>query len=110
MLITDEEDRARFAKQKLKDIDPARAKLIVGGSRGRMGYGQAPDSAYSPLSEGLYDPSMSPRHGSQSPRPMQRTGSPSPLAGPKHSLGMPPQHTQQGNFEDISTCLKVTRS
>ncbi|XP_044180838.1 rab-3-interacting molecule unc-10-like isoform X8 [Acropora millepora] len=86
----DEDERARLAKQKLKDIDPVRAKLIVGGARGRMGYGQAPDSAYSPLSEGLYDPSISPRHGGQSPRPMQRTGSPSPLAGSKHQ-GLPTQ-------------------
>ena len=57
-----------------------------------MGYGQAPDSVYSPQNEGMYDPSMSPRPGRQSPRPMARTGSPSPLSGPKHSLGMPPHH------------------
>ncbi|XP_022806323.1 regulating synaptic membrane exocytosis protein 1-like isoform X7 [Stylophora pistillata] len=87
----DEEERARAVKQKLKDVDPARAKLVVGGAKGRMGYGQAPDSVFA-QNEGMYDPGMSPRPGRQSPRPMARTGSPSSLPGHKHSLGMPPHH------------------
>lgn len=100
-LTADEEERARLAKQKLRDVDPARAKLIVGGVKGRMGYGHAPDSVYATQNEGMYDPGVSPRPGRQSPRPMQRTGSPSPLSGPKHPSGMPPHHqglhTPQGN-------------
>ncbi|XP_020630971.1 regulating synaptic membrane exocytosis protein 1-like isoform X4 [Orbicella faveolata] len=90
-MVQDEEERARAVKQKIKDIDPARAKLVVGGAKGRMGYGQAPDSVFT-QNGGMYDPSMSPRPGRQSPRPTARTGSPSPLPGPKHSLGMPPHH------------------
>ncbi|XP_022806322.1 regulating synaptic membrane exocytosis protein 2-like isoform X6 [Stylophora pistillata] len=90
-MVQDEEERARAVKQKLKDVDPARAKLVVGGAKGRMGYGQAPDSVFA-QNEGMYDPGMSPRPGRQSPRPMARTGSPSSLPGHKHSLGMPPHH------------------
>ncbi|XP_068735837.1 regulating synaptic membrane exocytosis protein 1-like isoform X2 [Montipora capricornis] len=90
----DEEERARVAKQKLRDVDPTRAKLIVGGTKGRMGYGHAPDSVYAPPNGGLYETGISPRPGSQSPRPVPRTRSPSPLTGPKHSFGMLPHHQE----------------
>ncbi|XP_068707138.1 regulating synaptic membrane exocytosis protein 2-like isoform X5 [Montipora foliosa] len=93
-MIQDEEERARVAKQKLRDVDPTRAKLIVGGAKGRMGYGHAPDSVYAPPNGGLYETGISPRPGSQSPRPVPRTRSPSPLTGPKHSFGMLPHHQE----------------
>ena len=59
--------RARVTRQRLPDMDAAKPKLVVGGSRGRAAYGQAPDSVYTDQLPYDRSPSVSPRHGPQSP-------------------------------------------
>ncbi|XP_032240219.1 regulating synaptic membrane exocytosis protein 2 isoform X4 [Nematostella vectensis] len=77
----DEEERIRMAKQKLREMEIDRSKLVIGGSRGRMGYGQAPDHVYGEMP---YDPTMSPRPGRHSPRM-----SGSPVHQPRPGQGAP---------------------
>lgn len=69
------------------DID--KAKLVIGGSRGRVGYGQVPDHVYGEMP---YDPALThPRSGHHSPRM-------SPVSHPRHPIGpnMSPSH--QGKY------------
>lgn len=98
-----------MARQKLKEMDLNKAKLVVGGSRGRHVIGHAPDSAYGDA--GMHEHGMSPRYGHppmrsgrQSPQMSPRTGSPSPgpyqrpqygrmSPGPPHG---PPGRTEWG--------------
>ncbi|KAK3697739.1 hypothetical protein QZH41_001479 [Actinostola sp. cb2023] len=76
-IVPDEEERARAAKQKLKELDIDKAKLVIGGSRGRVGYGHAPDHVYRDMT---YDSALSPRPGHRSPRM-------SPVSHPRHAIG-----------------------
>ena len=99
-----------MARQKLKEMDVNKAKLVVGGSRGRHMVGYAPDPPFGDAGmqeHGMlprygHSPMSSPRGGRQSPQMSPRTGSPSPGSyhrqygrmspGPPH--GGPPGRTE----------------
>ena len=59
--------RARAARQRTQDMEGPKPKLVVGGSRGRTGYGQAPDSVYADQAPYDLSPAMSPKMRSHSP-------------------------------------------
>jgi hypothetical protein len=74
-------------------MDFDKAKLVIGGSRGRVGYGHAPDHMYGDMP---YDSALSPRTGHHSPRM-------SPVSHPRHAIG-PPPHTMHP--QGINNLLK----
>lgn len=76
----DEEERNRAAKQKLKEMDIDKAKLVIGGSRGRVGYGHVSDHVYGDMA---YDSALTPRSGHHSPRM-------SPVSHPRQAIGPGP--------------------